>query len=418
MRAPFVQWVLGAVLGALAFGAIPAAAQEPVQVTARHDRSARGTLGGFPFLVLRGDATARGRAHGILAGREILRFLDQGLIPVIDATSPGAWEAAFAGRTNLFVWPERYERELGAMLEGIRQALPDAEDRRLKRLGREIRLEDLKALNCLTDLVGGGCSSLSVWGPLTEDGRVLSARNMDYMAFPIGPYQTLIALEPAEEGAKATLDLLAFGYLGAGTAMNAEGVWAAMHDEPGLAARPREGCVPRCLTLRTAVEKARAARAVEDMAGVLRESPVRVGNNIHVSFPLSASGSSRPCVLEWDGHEKDGGVSIHPPEADYVVCTNHYRTRASRSGPKDSLSRLERLRKRIEELRAAGRKIGLSEARELLESVCRNGALVTHFSVVVWPDRRRMAFACSPSPGRSSTQGRWMTVEWEDLFGR
>lgn len=418
MSASYARRVLPAVLGALAFGAIPAQSQESVRVTARHERSARGTVEGFPFLVLRGDATARGRAHGILAGREIIRFLDQALLPVIHATSPGAWEAAFAGRTNLFAWPERYERELRAMLEGIRQALPDAEDRRLKSLGREIRLEDLKALNCLTDLLGGGCSSLSVWGPLTEDGQVLSARNMDYMAFPITPYQTLIAVDPAEEGLKATLDLLAFGYVGAGTALNAEGVWTALHDEPGLAGGPREGGAPRCLSLRTAVERARAARAIEDVAGSLRGSAVRLGNNIHVSFPLSGARGARPCVLEWDGHEKDGGVSIHLPEADHVLCTNHYRTRASRSGPKDSLARLERLRKGIEELRAAGRKIGLAEARELLESVCRNGALVTHFSVVVWPDRRRMAFACSPSPGRSSTQGRWMTVEWDDLFGK
>lgn len=410
---PILAW-----LWLSSFAALPAGAQERVEIAARYGRSARGTIDGFPFLVLRGDAAERGKAHGVLAAREIVRFLDEALIPVIHATSPGAWEAGFAGRTGLFSWPERYERELAAMLEGIREALPEAADRKLRSLGREIRREDLKALNCLTDLLGGGCSSFSVWGPLTEGGRVLAARNMDYMAFPIGPFQTLVAVEPAEEGAKATLDLLAFGYLGAGTAMNAEGVWAAMHDEPGLAARPREGCVPRCLTLRTAVEKARAARAVEDVAGVLRESPVRVGNNIHVSFPLSASGSSRPCVLEWDAHEKDGGVTVHRPEADHLLCTNHYRTRASRERAKDSLGRLDRLRKGIEEFRSSGRKIGLSEARELLESVCRNGALVTHFSVVVWPDRRRMSFARSPSPGRSSTQGRWITVDWEDLFAR
>jgi hypothetical protein len=406
-----------AVLAALASSGASTAAQERVRIVARHHRSVRGTIDGFPFLVLRGDARERGRAHGLLAAREIVRFLDQALIPVIHATSPGSWEAGFAGRAKLFSWPERYDRELRGMLDGIREALPEVADRRLGSLGREIRLEDLQALNCLTDLLGGGCSSFSVWGPLTEDGRVLAGRNMDYMAFPIAPFQVLVGVEPAEEGLKATLDLLAFGYLGAGTAMNAEGVWAAMHDEPGLGSKAREGWVPRCLTLRTAVERARAARAVEDVAGALRESPVRVGNNIHLSFPVTASEAARPCVLEWDGHEKDGGVTVHAGEADHLLCTNHYRTRAVRERARDSKDRLERLRTGIEEFRASGRKIGLAEARELLEGVCRNGALVTHFSVVVWPDRRRMAFAWSPSPGRSSTQGRWITVEWADLFG-
>ena len=66
------------------------------------------------------------------------------------------------------------------MIDGLRAARPKPEDRVLKSPGREITVDDLKAVNCLSDIMGAGCSSFSAWGSLTDDGAPVIGRNLDY----------------------------------------------------------------------------------------------------------------------------------------------------------------------------------------------------------------------------------------------
>ncbi|HLY10743.1 MAG TPA: C45 family autoproteolytic acyltransferase/hydrolase [Planctomycetota bacterium] len=393
----------------LAVGAAPGV---PLEIQERHGKSFRGTIDGFPVLMLRGTHRERGEAHGRLEAAAILSILDEVLIPYMHKLTPGSWERKFLRETAAFSFPARYEEELAGMLDGLRAALPRAEDRTLKSLQREIRGDDLKALNCLSDILGAGCSSFSAWGGHTADGTPIVGRNLDYYAFPLSSKAVLLACEPAEAGLKATVDVLMPGFIGVGTALNSDGAFLALHDEKGLPGAATTGWVPRSLALRSAIESASGAAAVADVAAALQGVPVRVGNNVHVCGTAGPSS-----VLEWDGNAKDGGVTSRGPEGhEMLVCTNHYCLREKAEPRPDSGGRFEKVSRGLESLAAADRKIDLAAARKLLEGVGRSGPIVTHLSYVAWPAARRWTFAVSPQTGVSATKGPWIALEWKDVF--
>ncbi|HYF01543.1 MAG TPA: C45 family peptidase [Planctomycetota bacterium] len=375
-----------------------------VKTVARHGRSWRGTIDGFPLLVLRGSPSERGEAHGRLAGAEILRMIDA-LSGALHRHKPGTWDGALVPAARRFEWPPRYEAELRAMAA----ALPA--ERRVAALGRDATLEDLMTLNVLGDLLGGGCSSFAAWGPLTADGRLLLGRTTDYTSFPVLDGFVLVATDPAEEGRRPTLELSGFGCVGASTALNDDGAFVALHDESGLPG-PRDGrWAPRTLVLREAVEKAAGATAVDDVSAFLRGARVKMGNNVHVAGPAGPS-----AVLEWDGNPKDGGVTVRRGGPASTVCTNHYVDRAARSND-GSQARYDTLARAIEGHRATGRTIGEAEARAMLASVSRSGGSTTYFSVIVHPAARRYGFAVAPAAGSSAAEGRWIPVSWTEVFG-
>jgi hypothetical protein len=384
-----------------------AAAPERLEIEARHGKSFRGKLDGMKVLVLRGTQAERGEAQGVLGAKEIVQILDQALLPMIQARRPGAWDSDFVPAARKFTWPARFQAEIEAMLAGLRKSLPDPKDRTIRTLGREIGIDDLKALNSLSDILGTGCSSFSAWGSRTPDGEVITGRNADYAAFPVAGHMFLLAIDPAENDLQPTLDIGLSGSVGAGTALNGDRAFLALHDEAGLPGKKATGWMPRSIALREAIERARGASAVEDIAAVLRKSTTKVGNNVHVSGPRPLV----PSVVEWDGNAEGSGVTVRKPEGELLTCTNHYVARAKRDAA-ESQGRAERLARGAE-----GKKVDFELSKSLLDSVAKNGGTVTHFSVVAWPAARRMAVAVSPQNGVSATRGTWRIVEWADIFG-
>jgi len=382
-----------------------------LQVVARHGKSVRATTDGLPVLLLKGTQAERGRDHGFLCAREILQFIDA-FVPVVKGRKGGDWDKEIVGAARRFSWPKRFEEELGGMLAGIREAVPDARARTLKSLGREIGIDDLRVLNSIADLFGMGCSSFSAWGDLTEDGQVMTGRNGDYATFPIPFTFCILAVQPAEKELQPTLSVGAMGMIGSGTSLNADGVFIALHDESGLPRDKSAAFQPRLTSVQTAIESARADRAVEDVAQVLRRSPVAVGNNIHVS-----SAGSLPAVLEWDGNAKDQGVTVRAPKVEEfptaIVCTNHYRARTDRNA---GCGRYASLSEALRRAASDKRKIDLAAARQMLDAVGPNGGTMTYLSVVVFPRHRRMVVALATKPGVSATKGRWITIDWDALF--
>lgn len=393
----------------LSLGAAPSG---PLEIQERHGRSWKGAIDGFPVLVVRGTHRERGEAHGRLEAAAILSILDEVLIPYMHKLTPGSWERKFVPAAGSFAFPARFEEELAGMLDGLRSALPRPEDRMLKSLGRELRLEDLKALNCLSDILGAGCTSFSAWGSRTADGTPIVGRNLDYYAFPISNRALLFASEPAEKGLKATVDVLLPGFIGVNTVLNADGAFLALHDEKGLPGAAASDWVPRSLALRSAIEAATGAGAVREVAAALRGVPVRVGNNVHV---CGVAGPS--AVLEWDGNAKDGGVTLRGPDGrDTLVCTNHYCLREKGDGGPDSGGRFAQVTRGLDALASADRTLDQAAAKRLLEGVSRNGPLVTHLAYIAWPAARRWTFAVSPQTAVSATKGRWISLEWKDIF--
>jgi hypothetical protein len=404
-------------VAAVALLVLPRDVVSDVQIQSRHGKSLRGTFDGLPLLILRGTAAERGRDHGFLCAREIVQLVDA-MVPVVKGRKSADWDKDIIPLARRFGWPKRFEDEIAAMSEGLREALPDKSARALKNAGREIGPDDLKVMNAIADIFGLGCSSFSAWGPLTEDGQVITGRNGDYATFPIPFTYCLLALQPAEKELKPTLSASYMGLVAAGTVLNSDGVFAAVHDEGGLPRENGKTFMPRILSVQAAVETARPDRAVEDIALALRRSPVAVGNNIHVSAPILADRpESLPAILEWDGNSKDQGVTVRSPRADEfrtaLACTNHYRARADRNA---GCGRYAKLSEALRRSAAEGRKIDLAAAQQMLDSVAPNGASMTYLSVVVFPKQRRLVVAFAPKPGVSATKGRWVTVDWDAVF--
>jgi len=381
------------------------------QVVAKHGKSVRAIYDGLPVLVLKGGQAERGRAHGFLCAREIIQFIDA-FVPVVKSRKSGDWDKDIVGAARRFVWPKRFEDEIGGMIAGIREALPDAKSRTLKSLGREIGLDDLRVMNVVSDLFGMGCSSFSAWGDLTEDGQVMTGRNGDYATFPVPFSFCIVAIQPAEKELKPTLSVGAMGMVASGTTLNSDGVFIALHDEAGL---PRGGGAtfqPRLTSVQAAIESARADHAVDDVAQVLRRSPVAVGNNIHVSAT-----EPTPAILEWDGNAKEQGVTVRAPKADEfrtaIVCTNHYRARTERNA---GCGRYATLSEALRRASSEKRKIDLAAAQQMMDAVGPNGGTMTYLSVIVFPKQRRMVVALATKPGVSATKGRWTPVDWDAVF--
>lgn len=397
----------------------PAMAAEVV-VAARHERSVRGMIDGQAFLLLRGEHAQRGKAHGYLAAREILASIN-GVLSALEAQRPGMWDQRFVPLMARFDFAPRYQQELAGMLEGIREALPDAQERMLTALGREVGLDDLKIGQCLGDLLGMGCSSFSVWGDMTADGQPMTGRNLDYRTFPVSGLDAVIAVAPDEPGLRATLDLSFFGSIGAGTAMNSDGVFVALHDGGVRANQTPTVFTPRTLAIRSALEAADATHAAQDIAAKLRHTRPTMGSNLHISAPIDAAApDTLPAVLEWDMREAEDGVTVRTlglDEAGGLVCTNHFAQREAEPATEDSTRRFDRLTRSLDRAADGERPVELDDARRMLDMVAKNGENVTYLSCVVWPAQRRFALGVSPAHGRSATRAEWVTFTWDEVFG-
>ncbi|MCC7408084.1 MAG: hypothetical protein IT442_08430 [Phycisphaeraceae bacterium] len=414
-------WAVVGMLCAVAWASSAWAGQ--VEVTARQGRSVRGLLDGQAVLVLRGDAYERGYAHGYLGAKEILGSM-QVMLPILEGQAPGTWEGKFVPLMARFEFSERDQKKLAGMLAGIRAALPEATDRMLETLGREVTVEDLKVNQCLGDILGMACSSFSVWGPMTEDGQAVTARNLDYIAFPVRQYSVIVAEEPTEAGVKKTIDLAFFGGVGASTVMNEDGLFVAIHDGHVKVAGP-EGAkfTARVLALRAAVETADPRKGADGIAEKLRGRRPGMSTSFHVSCPIvEGVKETEPGVIEWDGRLKDGGVTVRRGKMTGgsvgLVCTNHFAQREDEGAGGNSVERFTTLTR---DLRTAGgqkEKVGLEEAKGMLDAVGRNGERVTFLSCVVWPAKREMVLGISPEQGVSATKaGKWVEFGWGEIFG-
>ncbi len=397
----------------------PAHAQ--IVVVASHGQSVRATIDGFPLLVLRGTHAQRGEAHGALAARDIISVCD-GMARMINGSGLAAGRKDMSWATALtlvrrFEFPQRFEEELAGMLRGIDAALPDAKDRMMPSLGRPITLEDLKVLQTgdLFELMR--CSQFSAWGPLTADGDVIIGRNWDYPPlFPI-ERRCLLAIEPAEDGLKATLDAMWFGMVGTGMAtLTSDGTYYSANDggirTGGLVLqRPS----PAALVMRNIAETADPATAIEGLARGIHE---KVALCLIFHVVSTAGGDVRAAAIEDDPRPGGNGTKVRRPQAAVPTAlglTNHCILSDPRTSG-DSADRYRRLETFLGKAGAAA-PIGFEEARAMLDRVSKaSAASTTYYSAVVWPRQRRMMVSVAPQPLIPATRGTYVSVEWEKVF--
>ena len=397
-----------------------------VEVVERYGQSLRFTIESVPVLVLRGSYEELGIAHGVLAGKEIIEVLDSVLIPYVNKKHPDAWDRQILPVANTFVFPEKYEIELQGIMQGIKTKYPDRHDRMLFSVRREIRIDDLRALNSILDIMDSlnACSSFSAWGTLTENGKVICGRNLDQVYIPGKMPFMVLSREPADLSRKATIEISGPGFIGASTAINEDGVAVLTHYEDGLQTSHKIPWVPRAIVLRDAIESAGNTDSLEQIAATFKNRPVRVGNSTHICFPMSVpSNKQTPFVVEWDGNQKDEGVSVRTEDLsvtkDAIVCTNHFITRRNSTEGTSNSSRVrfETLADSLRECKKSACIIDFEKAAQIMDAVAQNGQTVTYLSVVVFPEERKLIFAITPGRGISATRGDWIQITWDQIFG-
>lgn len=395
------------------------------QIEEKYLQSARGRIGSLETLVLVGTYEEIGRAHGVLAGRRILDLLNGMLIPFVNNQKPGAWDSYLIPQAKRFEFPEPYARELKGIIDGIREKFPDPKERMLTALHREIRIDDLYALNCFIDIYVSfsGCSSFSAWGSLTANGEVISGRNLDERYVPgYQPFFMIIARRPAELQRMATMDVTGPGIIGATTPMNEDGLIVMGHDEQGLEAKTANKWIPRALVLREAVETLRSSSDTETIKELFTDRRVTSGNNAHFSRPRTGLPDHPAIVIEWDGNAFDKGATIRLPNqygpAGAIVCTNHYVKRRSGALPPHGSSehRYQTLVHYLTSYQDANKSIGLEGAVEMMNSVAVNDQNITYCSIIAFPHDRMLYVAISDGSGIPATKSLWTLVNWDMLF--
>jgi hypothetical protein len=358
------------------------------------------TVNGLRVLKLWGSAEERGYAHGRLVGADLVAMFEDLVLDERIAGSPQHYQAKVRGELlPRFRFGPDYRAELEGMLRGIVDAV-GMDGIRLERLGRNLDVRDLMAVNSLADWAPFACSSFSAWGEATEGGEMITARNLDYAALPglDSTHLVIVYLEPGS-GKLPWVSVAWPGLIGAYTAMNSEGVTISMHDSTPLQPLTAGACVPRSFALREGIETARAGTAVADVKRVLLKSLAMMGNNIHVSSPYT--GQKDPAaVFEYDGHlQTDGGVTTRVSRARplpcWIVCTNHYCQRTRPPPPADGApgASPNRYRTVASNLKAAVRshaKIDRSWALKTLGEVAAQGRGLTLHTVVFYPNRKEM----------------------------
>ena len=134
---------------------------------------------GVPVLRVWGSPTQQGYAHGYLLAEPITQLFGCLVGPDGLLDSPERYAAVLEIARTRMRFAERYEQELAGVLRGMRDRL-GADRLRLEPLGRPLDGDDLKALQCVADWLPMMCSSFSAWGPTTQDGGVITGRNLDY----------------------------------------------------------------------------------------------------------------------------------------------------------------------------------------------------------------------------------------------
>lgn len=342
---------------------------------------------GLPVLELWGEPEQSAYAEGWLLGDRLAALFDDYVLHEDVLPDTQVYEAVLIPSVRRqFVWDEAYVRRLEALMAGVRDRLGAPPRSRV--LDRELKLDDLMAVNALADWFGLLCSTLTVWGARSADGLPLTARNLDFPHNESMAKAQIVKIHHASRRRCGYIEVSWPGLVGVYTAMNADGVGVFMHDAPGLPPSHANGFTPRSLILDEALAAAGADTFLDDVARVLRSRRVLIGNNIHVSGPRHA-GEQPAAVFEYDSNERGQGVTMRLADAgdsgrgDALWCTNHQRARQ----PSNNCWRYTAISGEIEKLAASAARLGPAEAIELIRKARQPATLHT---VVTQPYEHKM----------------------------
>jgi isopenicillin-N N-acyltransferase-like protein len=369
----------------------------------------------IPVLKLWGTPQEQGFAYGQLAGRKIIAaftgFLESNDLGVDKSEYENT---IIPGLGRMLIEPA-YEEELRAMLAGI-QAATDG-NIFIPSLKRDLRYEDLVAINCLNDIIRMGCSSVAAWGKMTSDGSPLIGRNNDWHRIPPAIENQLVVarIPPAESGKLAFVSVAWAGIIGCITGMNEKGIVLTAHDASGLAPSLRTGFYPYMLTFRDVIESTSPGTTIKNVEDILKSRVSGIGKNLMITIPTGSDGPAA-VVFELDGDLTRGhGFAKRFPSVSesYFICTNHFRIRKKPSGTCERYTLLLERLKSIDPNTAAN-KVTTDRIWDFLKLVVIPGWR-THHSVVFEPDKKLMRVALA-EPEKDAPFCQVVTFDVSDLL--
>ena len=321
----------------------------------------------YPELEVSGSAREMGRQLGEAVGEKIAAFVEMALPSVQKTVSITRQRAVQIAQQSLQL-AQQYDDQIVEELRGIADVT-------------RISLDDLMLLqirNQLQDEAAGGCTSFSVAGTTTEEGRPLIGQNWDNDP-ELDPFTVVLTRRPLDEPAMMCVTQVGLvAYIG----LNDAGLGACLNTLP---APSREVGVPHYFTLRALYKTGSLEEAVQQIDRAQRAIPA----NIMLASPQGPADlevtSDAVYVLRDAERLTHTNHCLHPE----LLAVNDQFPELIESGPRQD---------RIGQLfyRAPG-KVGLAEMKQFLadhdgypKSICRHpnehpqhGFWRTVFSVMV-----------------------------------
>ena len=381
-------------------------------------------VSGVRVLKLWGSRQEMGYAHGYLLADQIQGMVEDLLFGHLleKAASNVTYEGVVDRLHKYILWPEGYEDEMKAMIEGMEAKLgelPVIQHQSMKLGSKRLDADMLAILNASRDLVdiSTECSAFAAWGDLTGDGQTRAGGNSDRASDGaiISKY-TLVIVRNPDDGLKS-VNAGFVGFLGFSRGMNEAGV---VTSPTGVDTGPKaQGpCYPAVI-VRDIMEQVKSSpQMVDDILQVFADHPRCGATNI-----LFAQG--RP---DWDNPSRDQmavviesdyfgatgrlpsyNARIDTPLTEAIVTTNDFLERGGAGHTENSAKRYAHI---VDVLRT--RKINdLSVMQEVLQS-CQQGCTI--ISVYLEPDSRKMHVAFSKEGDPPSPQLLPVSFTWEELF--
>lgn len=347
-----------------------------------------------------GTSYEKGYAHGYLLAEDIVTMLENFIENSTLGMNATTWENQVIPSIGMFTIEQRFTQELQGMLAGVEARKTDGTVP-ITALGRDLKYEDLVAINIGPDFFSVGCSSFAGWGSMTSNGNTITGRNFDWEEIP-GVFETqyVIVNVPATGSDRlGFVHIIWPGVIGCFTAMNEEGVTLNINDTNGYEASQTSGFHPRILIYREVIESVHAETALSDAENVLKSRMTSTPQNLMVTIPNN-NGNTCSVVFEYDGNLSiDNGVTVREPEngKSYQICTNHCRERKSPT----ACDRYTLLNAKLDSIATSEGVKHLTKeiAWELLDTVAINNP--THHRVIFEPNQKLMHVALSvaePAP--------------------
>jgi len=372
-------------------------------------------MDGIPMLHVWGTPSEQGYAIGYLLAPEIVGLYDRLIGYRTWDLDAERWDSEVLPAADRFAMVPEYHQELEGMLQGIEAWGGGPAE--VPALGRNLQIEDLIAACYVYDDKRLGCSAFVAWGSMTEDGRTLYGRNMDWPALPafLDTPQIVVVRAPWPGSTRrATVSVFFPVLVGVTTGMNEDGIVLCNDDAYNERDPVRQsGFFPAPLSNRTALESARCETACADIAAALRAEPSGVGRSLTVATPPDEDGVCG-LVFELDGiWEEAGGLTVRRPEPTeaFILTTMHHRDRGE---PNDcpyydiGVQALDAV------ARGEAPPLTPAAAWDLLAALTPTGGLSYH-SVVFEPDTRTMHLRLQQD-GVTAQQCRPVTLDVEVLL--